>query len=92
MFVIIPDTLYVELDNINDTCVDLFKRIIAFLRERGIDHARDERYRSELAEHIAECIQYPMLEALGCTQEDTHEYYVAEQFSYRWTDLMKVVV
>jgi hypothetical protein len=86
------DPLYTELDNLNDTCVEFFKQGIALLKQRGIDHAEDERYRGELAEHISECIQYPVLKALGCTEEGTHEYYVAEQFSYRWTDLMKVVV
>jgi hypothetical protein len=86
------DPLYAELDKLNDTCVEFFKITMAFLKQRGINHTETERYRGELAEHIAECIQYPVLKALGCTQKDTHEYYVAEQFSYRWTDLMEVVV
>ena len=47
------DPLYAELDNLNDTCVQFFKTTMAFLKQRGINHAETERYRSELAEHIA---------------------------------------
>ncbi|MFM7851257.1 MAG: hypothetical protein ACKO96_04900 [Flammeovirgaceae bacterium] len=86
------DLLYETLYELDDVCVDLYKLTMNFLYSRKVNHIKEKYYQEILAEYISEYVQYPVLKELGCCDEDTHEYYVAQQFSNNnaWTDLAEI--